>query len=124
MDAAAKKGEIFAIDEVVLELSRKDDDVHTWVKQRESMVVAIDSDIQKHLTEIMSRYPRLVDTKRNRSGCDPWVIALAKAKGFIVVTAEKASGNLAKPKIPDVCSDLGIPCIEIVDFFRRQGWKW
>ena len=88
------------------------------------MVVPIDSDIQSHVTQIMSKYGRLIDTKRNRSGCDPWVIGLAKARGFTVVTAEKASGSLAKPKIPDVCGELGIPCIEIVDFFRKQGWKW
>ena len=124
MDSAAKNGQIFVIDEVVIELSRKDDDVYKWVKEREAMVVSIDSDIQNHLTEIMSKYGRLVDTKRNRSGCDPWVIALARARGFSVVTAEKASGSLAKPKIPDVCQALGIPCIEIVDFFREQGWKW
>ena len=124
MDIAAKNGEIFLIDEVVLELGRKADDVYDWVIQRETMIVSISKEIQIHLAEIMSKYGRLVDTKRNRSGCDPWVIALAKSRGLTVVTAEKASGNLTKPKIPDVCKDLGISCIEIIDFFRTQGWKW
>ncbi|MGH9781246.1 MAG: DUF4411 family protein [Candidatus Acidiferrales bacterium] len=49
---------------------------------------------------------------------------MAKARRLTVVTAEKASGNLTKPKIPDVCKDLGISCIEIIDFFRTQRWKW
>lgn len=123
MDAAANTGVIFAIDEVVRELERKEDDIHKWVKQRPSMIVPIDAEIQRPVTEIMAKYNRLVDTKKNRSGCDPWVIALARIRGFTVVTGEKASGNLLKPKIPDVCKDLQIPCLVIIDFFREQGWR-
>lgn len=124
MDASARNSEIFVIEEVVRELERKDDDIHKWVRERDAMIVVIDADIQTHLAAIMSKYGRLVDTKKNRSGCDPWVIALAQARGMTVVTGEKATGNLQKPKIPDVCNDLGVPCIEILDFFRQQGWRW
>jgi hypothetical protein len=69
------------------------------------------------------KYGRLVDSKKNRSGGDPWVIALARTRGLTVVTAEKAADNLTKPKIPDVCGALGIACIEVVDFFRQQKWR-
>ena len=124
MDVSAKNGDIFVIDEVVRDLERKDDDVYKWVRQREAMVVPIDAEVQSHVVEIMSKYGQLVDTKKNRSGSDPWVIALARARGLTVVTGEKATGNLKKPKIPDVCRDLGVPCLEIVDFFRKQGWRW
>ena len=123
MDAAARKGEILVIDEVVLELKRKDDGLNTWVEAREAMIVPIDEEVQHHLSEIMGKYPRLVDTRKNRSGCDPWVIALARVRALTVVTGEKSTGSLVRPKIPDVCKDLGIPCIEIVDFFRKQGWR-
>ena len=123
MDVAAKGGEILVIDEVVLELKRKDDGIHAWIEAREAMIVPIDGEVQRHLSEIMSKYPRLVDTRKNRSGCDPWVIALARARALTVVTGEKSTGSLVRPKIPDVCKDLTIPCIEIVDFFRKQGWR-
>ncbi len=123
MDKAAATGEIFVIDEVVTELKRKDDGIYKWIYTRESMIVPIEADVQAYLVGIMAKYPRLVDTKKNRSGCDPWVIALAKARGFSVVTAEKPSGNLIKPKIPDVCSDQAVPCIDAVEFFRKQGWR-
>lgn len=124
MDVSANNGGIFVIEEVVRELERKDDDIYQWVKQRDAMIVPIDVEVQEHLTQIMSKYGRLVDTRRNRSGCDPWVIALARARGLTVVTGEKATGNLEKPKIPDVCKDLGVSCVDIVDFFRKQGWRW
>lgn len=123
MDAAAKNGLVFVVDEVVLELGRKDDGIHAWVKSRPSAIVPIDADIQKHLAHIMAHYPRLVDSKKNRSGCDPWVIALARARRLTVVTGEKASGTLVKPKIPDVCKDLGILCLGVVELFREQGWR-
>jgi hypothetical protein len=123
MDAAVKKGDIFVIDEVVQEVKRKDDGLLEWIKRHEDMIVAIDDSIQRHVLEIMSRHGRLVDSRKNRSGCDPWVIALARERGLTVVTAEKASRNLAKPKIPDVCLDFNVPCIEIIDLFRQQGWK-
>lgn len=124
LDAAVSSGQIVVIEEVVIELERKADDVYAWVKGREAMIIPIDSEIQAHVADIMSRFPRLVDTKKNRSGCDPWVIALARARQMAVVTAEKATGKPQKPKIPDVCKELGIPCVEIIDFFREQGWRW
>lgn len=123
MEQAAQAGQIWIMDEVVTELKRKDDGVYQWVKGRDTIIVPIDEDIQKHLVGVMKLYPRLVDTKRNRSGCDPWVIALAKARSLSVVTAEKASGSLIKPKIPDVCKDMGIPCVEVIEFYRKQGWR-
>jgi len=123
MDESAKRNDIVVVEEVVQELKRKDDEIFKWVKDRGTMIVPIDGNMQARVAQIMTKYGRLVDTRKNRSGCDPWVIALASAQGLTVVTGEKASGNLRKPKIPDVCNDLGIPCIGIVDLFRQQGWR-
>jgi hypothetical protein len=123
MDVSAKNGDVFVIEEVLRELERKDDGIHKWIKEREAMVVPIDAVVQEYVVEIMSKYSRLVDSKKNRSVGDPWVIALAQARALTVVTGEKSTGTLLKPKIPDVCKDLGVPCIEIVDFFREQGWR-
>ena len=124
MDVSARNGEILIIDEVFRELERKDDEFYKWVKQRDAMIVSIGEEVQRHVVDIVAKHPRLVDTKKNRSACDPWVIALARVRGLTVVTGEKATGNLKKPKIPDVCRNLGVPCLEIVDFFREQGWRW
>lgn len=124
IDISSRNGDLLVIEEVVKELERKDDGIHKWVKEREQMIVSIDEEIQACLVEIMSSYSRLVDSKKNRSVGDPWVIALAMARGLTVVTGERASGKLAKPKIPDVCKDLGLPCIGMVELFRIQGWSF
>ncbi len=123
MDGAAKDGTILVVDEVVRELERKDDGIHQWIKERPSMIVPIDAQIQSLVGQIMARYPRLVDNRKHRSGCDPWVIALARARGLTVVTAEKPTNTLHKPKIPDVCRALGVACLEIVELFRERGWR-
>jgi hypothetical protein len=39
---------------------------------------------------------------------DPFVIALERVPGLTVVTAERASGSLQKPRIPDVCTGVGV----------------
>jgi len=123
MESAATGSVLFAIDEVARELERKDDDLFKWVKSHSGMLIPIDVPIQSRVAQIMGKYGRLVDTRKNRSGCDPWVIALAQERGLTVVTAEKPSGSLAKPKIPDVCQDLGVPCVDLIGLFRQQGWK-
>ena len=69
-------------------------------------------------------YQRLVEDRKGIYGADPFVIALAKVEDLIVVTGERATNNLAKPKIPDVCNDMGIECINILDLMRRERWQF
>jgi hypothetical protein len=123
MDAAANGITILAIDEVYRELEKKDDIAFQWLKARRAMIVDLDTTIQLRVTTILAAHPRLVDTRRNRSSGDPFVIALAQARGLSVVTGERPSGVLAKPNIPDVCVAMGIPWMNVLSMFRREGWK-
>lgn len=123
MDSAARNGIIFAIDEVYRELEKKDDVAFGWLKTRRMIVVALDTPIQQRVAAILAVHPRLVDTRKNRSSGDPFVIALAQSRGFSVVTGEKPSGVLARPRIPDVCGALKIPCMNVLSMFRTEGWK-
>jgi hypothetical protein len=40
-----------------------------------------------------------------------------------VVTEEKAR-SVINPKIPDVCSSLGVTCINMLAVIREQGWRY
>lgn len=122
MDRAAKNGIVKSSDEVLRELSKKDDGAHDWIKAHTEMVIPLDNEIERHVQEIMSRYPRLVDSKKGRSGGDPFVIAVARVKNLTVITGENGTGNIAIPRIPDVCDDLGIRWLRMLDFFREQRW--
>jgi hypothetical protein len=123
MDSAANSGIVLAIDEVYSELKKKDDAAFQWLKARRMMIVALDTEIQQRVSAILAVHPRLIDTRKNRSSGDPFVIGLAQARGLSVVTGERASGVIAKPNIPDVCGALKITCVDVLSMFRNEGWK-
>ena len=90
---------------MLLELERQDDDVFAWAKPHVTFM-PLEDEIQA-ATEILAKFPQLVNTRRSRSVADPFVIALARGQRLTVVTAERASGSPLKPRIPDVCAGLG-----------------
>lgn len=111
-------------EEVYVELARKDDDLHRWLKERKEVVVPIDERIQRIVSELLASHPRLVDTHRNRSQADPFVIATAEClTDAIVVTGEKR-GKIDSPKIPDVCEARKIRCITFLEMLRELDWKF
>jgi len=58
-----------------------------------------------------------------RSGGDPLVIAVAKARGLTVVTGE--GWNPKKlPTILSVCADEKIPCISFLKLMQKEGWTF
>lgn len=58
---------------------------------------------------------------------DPWLIAIALEKELTLVTSEtrNSNRNIYQPsknaKIPDVCDDLGVPCINMNEFFQKTS---
>ena len=70
----------------------------------------------------MRALPRLVDTVKDRSGADPFVIALAAthAPKMVVLTEEQRG----KTKIPDVCVSERIDWCGLADFIEREDWKF
>jgi len=115
-------GDLRATEEVLEELKKKDDDVTAWAKRHPELFVPIDDAIQIALQELLERFERLVNTQRNRDRADPWVIALAQVAGCTVVTGELPSGRLNRPRIPDVCTKLDVPWMNLLALFRREGW--
>ena len=114
---------VIASEEVLVELEKKDDEVHGWAKQRPTMFVPLDGQVQQLVRNILRDYPRLIDNRTNRSGADPFVIALAVTERCTVLTGERPSGNLTRPKIPDVCAAMDVRCIGMVDLIREQNWR-
>lgn len=55
---------------------------------------------------------------------DAWLCAEALASGMTLVTYETHSNSLNRVKIPDVCSGLGIECMNGFDFMRAQGFRF
>lgn len=118
------RGVLCATEEVKVELAKQDDEVYNWACAHAHMFVPIDEEIQRVVSNILAGYAELVDTRRNRSGADAFVIALAQVKRCAVVTGEKLTNNPNRPHIPDVCRGLGIRCLTILELFRELGWRF
>ena len=122
IDELINNGIILASMEVLKDIEKQDDDLLEWVRTKPNLFREINQNIEKALTEfILPRFPNIVDYKRDRSGADPWVIALAIVEKATVISEENR-GKKKVPKIPDVCEALKIRHIRIADFIAEQGW--
>jgi hypothetical protein len=117
-------GTVRCSEEVYVELEKKDDGLHDWLKKRKEVIIHINEDIQRIVSVLLTDHPRLVDTHRQRSQADPFVIATAEHLKAIVVTGEKPRGKLDIPKIPDVCQHRNIPCISFLEMLRELEWRF
>jgi predicted nucleic acid-binding protein len=124
LEECIASGRVRCSEEVYVELEKKDDGIHDWLKKHKQVVVPINEEIQRIVAELLAEHPRLVDTFRQRSQADPFVIATAEALGAVVVTGEKPRGKLDIPKIPDVCEQRKIPCISFLQMLRELEWKF
>ncbi len=122
----AKENEIISPRAVLKEIETRDDQVHNWIKQYITFQT-LDTVQETIVSDIMSKYPSLVDINKSTEDADPFVIALAKNKGYIVVTQENRvnlSGSQSKYKIPNVCDAYKVESMPILDLFKEKKWQF
>ena len=123
MDGLINAGSIISPDEVLIELQRKDDDVHAWAKGRPVLFRPLDEELQRASAQILRRHKKLVDTRSNRNRADPFVIGLASiTPGAVVVTDKITPGTPGRPTIPYVCRVENIRFIGIARMIEEVGW--
>jgi hypothetical protein len=111
-------------DEVKRELQKKSDGVVVWAKEMSGLFAPLDEALQGEVASILAAFPRLVDSRRGRSGADPFVIALARVRKATVVTEEALTGKATGPRIPDVCEALKVPYVRILGLIRQEKWTF
>lgn len=114
---------LISVEDVLVELSSKDDEIHKWAKSRGDIFRELDGDVQSSAIEILNSHPNLLDIKNRKSSADPFLIAVARVSGGIVVTEEVYSGGPDRPKIPDVCKHYNIDCINLLKMLRNEQLK-
>jgi hypothetical protein len=124
LDNLAMLGEITLPDAVLLELQSVEPDLYRWCKDREEYIITPStSEIQNIIRTIAREYPNLQNAGAFASNfADPIVIAVAEHNGGIVITHEKATGNINGPNIPDVCRAKNIRVIQIHHLVHEQRW--
>ncbi len=126
IEQTIKSNRLISPVEVKLELERKDDDLHEWISNRDSMFREVTDGIQERIASIVNQFPNFIpDRSPDGIWADPYVIALAGETNSIVVTGEKkAPSNARKLKIPNICDFLNIEWIALLEMIRREQWKF
>ena len=127
-DHLISNGRVIASMEVWREIEPHTEFVRTWVSEAEELRMSlfvddleIVAEIEGGKESICKSFPRLANPRTGRSRVDPYVIAAAKVFGATVVTSE-VGGSIKNPKIPSVCDQLNIPCINLAELIRQEGW--
>lgn len=124
----ARQGSVRSVDRVLEEINRRTDRLTDWVN----------NEFQKwfedtHQSDVVSSYIRILKwmhTKNYTSkgkadfaepnNADPWIVAYAHSKGFVVVTEEKIDHKIKRRiPIPNVCLDFDVEYINTFDMMRK-----
>jgi hypothetical protein len=124
IEQSIQVGRVRAVDEVEVELSRRDDETRAWARSQADLFVPLDEDVQAGTMRVLAGHPKIAAGGGSRNRADPFVIGLAHARSGVVVTEETLTNSLEKPRIPDVCRALGIRCLTLVQFAKEQGWRF
>lgn len=119
---------IFSIDKVWSELKKGGDDLFTWATETFLEDGFIDSSIAS------ANYSTILQWVQNHSQfsvaaksdfadvADGWLVALAKTKGYVLVTQEVINPSIKrKVPIPNVCDAFGVKHISTYDLLRDLG---
>lgn len=124
-----KNGKIFIPELVYVEIVRTEDDLSKWLKGSKIPIKKISEPVTICLQKIYAEDPihkNLVDNTKARSLADPWVIAHAMHENATIVTKEEkvTALNSNKIKIPNVCENMGIICINDFQFIDELDIKF
>ena len=124
-----KQKKIFLPESVYEEIARTEDDLSKWLK-RSSIPIHKPSesviDCWKKILQADPSHKLLVDNIKGRSLADPWLIAHAMDKSATVVTKEniESAMNSKRIKIPNVCQNMGVRCIDDFAFIKEIGLRF
>lgn len=136
IELAAGSGQIIVIDKVYNELLRKDDFARRWLLERKKIIIhPCDAEVISMAADVVRDFPKLIDPDSEHEQADPYLVAHALMRGYVVVTCELAQKppldpKRKKDKIPNVCDHYGIEKIypkigaevAITEFFEALGF--
>jgi Domain of unknown function (DUF4411) len=128
LNALVAAEEVISTREVRAELENSGrEHVIKWAKAHNAMFTTPSAAETEFVGRIFSvaHFRALIGQKAQQRGtpvADPFVIACARVKSGSVVSQEKLKPNAAK--IPNVCAHFKIPCIDLEEFMREQGWSF
>jgi len=124
-----ENGNIAVMSKVYEEVTKGTDDLSKWIQSlaftqidhRTADVLGIYGQVMAHIqNSVSSSGAKLYNDKAlqewaNNNRADAWLIAIARAKGYTLITFERPNSALGTsasghPKIPDVATAFNIKC--------------
>lgn len=132
---------IIAPVKVKMEINQQDDELKDWTNNHDAMFRPLGEELLETTAIVVNKYPRTAKPmSQNPHHADPFVIGLAMKmerqrtlnRRIIMVVAEEKSKLAKTPalreeeieKIPDVCLRLGVPCINHLEMFKNEGFRF
>jgi predicted nucleic acid-binding protein len=118
---------VFSCEEVYLELKEQDDDLFKWADERRKSFLQPDEYVNDEMLNVMARFPNLAARGASLNKADPWIVAVARVSGAVVVTDEQPSEksrSTKPPKLPNVCEALNVQWMRPIDFLAAMKIKF
>lgn len=123
-------GAVASIDAIGKELKDGNDELAQWAKDHANHFIKNDDEAtQTNFAEIVTYVANGDFNPANRDSflakADPWIIAKAKTIGATLVTHETLlAPNTKKVKVPYICNQFGVPCVNTFQFLRELEAKF
>ena len=130
LDWQFQLGLVASIQMIGKELKDGNDELAEWAKARpEHFVDNDDTETQTVFSEIVQSIVAGDYNVGNRDNflakADPWIIAKAKTLGATVVTHESLLlPNTKKVKVPNICLQFDVPCLNTFQFLRELNARF
>ena len=117
-------------EEVRTEAGRRAPDLMSWLGassidthlSQATLGESASQEVQRNLRRISDGWPHWRPV-RTGFGAAPWVIAYARALGGVVVSEERLRvEGRGDVKIPEVCDELHVPHMNLLDLLRTEGF--
>ena len=92
-----------------------------WYIGLSGEILPIDDEVQEDVKKVVTTNPQLIDFHKVKSSGDAFLIATAMKYGLTVITEESKKGE---KKIPFVCQNLHVPCVDILGLCEKEGWSF
>ena len=124
-----QSGKVFSIHPILKELVARKDVLSNWATLRGgAFFKGIDKNIKPNLNKFskwaQSKTYTQAAVKTFLDVADCYLISYALTHNYTVVTHEKSANTLNKIKIPNVCADFKIKCIDPYKMLRTEGAKF
>lgn len=128
LDTSNKAGRVYSLFKVQEELLKKQDRLSQWAKARgRNFFIKADKRATPYLRRVAdwAYHSAFSDFAKTDfcSKADFFLVAYALYLRATVVTMEKHPQAQAVIKIPTVCAALSVPCINLFDLLKNEGFK-